>query len=301
MSSQPLSASLSLPGIGIQVAQAGFRGSGIPLLRALARLRPGFREKLLFDSGFWCVPLQKALQRSLGSPRLVQIRFLAGPLNGYAFECLTSEKYFLLGAAFEEEFQNRIAAIVKPGDVLYDIGAHAGLMALYFSALTGPGGRVYAFEPSPVNFQRLRRNLALNATAAVHAFPVGVSAAERIGHLRENGTMSALVPEDSAGVSAATPVSMIRLDDFVARDKHPAPALIKIDVEGHAGGCLAGMRSLLRDVRPHLACELHHPKEQREVLAALDSRAYRFQLLGRAGKYPRRLLALRRESEDGSR
>jgi precorrin-6B methylase 2 len=35
----------------------------------------------------------------------------------------------------------------QPGDVIWDVGAHAGATSYFFAQMVGPAGRVYAFEP----------------------------------------------------------------------------------------------------------------------------------------------------------
>jgi hypothetical protein len=44
-----------------------------------------------------------------------------------------------------------IGKYVRAGSVALDIGANFGMMSLYMGRITGPTGRVFAFEPSPAN------------------------------------------------------------------------------------------------------------------------------------------------------
>src|SRR5687768_1994453 len=48
---------------------------------------------------------------------------------------------------------------VRPGDVVFDIGAHLGFYTLLLSKLAGEGGKVFAFEPNPELLPSLRRTL----------------------------------------------------------------------------------------------------------------------------------------------
>jgi len=50
----------------------------------------------------------------------------------------------------------------KLGDIVFDIGAYVGDTALWFSKAVGPQGKVYAFEPEPSNFEKLKANLERN-------------------------------------------------------------------------------------------------------------------------------------------
>lgn len=278
------------PGAGIQLFDSNFSSIGRLVLRFLFCMPPSLRESLLFGTSRICFPLQKAVQLALGGAVMVRIQFTEGPLQGHLFECWSSEKYFFVGTSFEREVQKVLSEIVKPGDVVYDVGSHAGYMALFFSTLCGRDGRVFAFEPSPINFPRLRRHAELNKKHNLTPVNLAASDVEGAALLNEKGSESSVVckPQSKEGFSQ---IRTIRLDDFVYRDHHPLPNLLKIDVEGHAGRCLAGMSRLLRDVRPSLLCELHHTEEATAVSRALREHSYEISDIDAPGEFPRRVLA----------
>lgn len=62
----------------------------------------------------------------------------------------------------------------QEGDVMLDIGAHVGLTSIYYGKLF-PGLRIYAYEPVPFNFARLKEHIELNGTANVHAHQLAVT------------------------------------------------------------------------------------------------------------------------------
>jgi FkbM family methyltransferase len=68
---------------------------------------------------------------------------------------------FLQGS-FEPETVRFYSKIIKPGDIVIDIGANIGAHTLHFAQLVGPMGRVIAFEPTDYAFSKLQRNLELN-------------------------------------------------------------------------------------------------------------------------------------------
>lgn len=53
-----------------------------------------------------------------------------------------------------------VRKLLKPGQVFVDVGAHIGYYTTLAAELVGPTGRVYAFEPNPLNAKLLRKNTA---------------------------------------------------------------------------------------------------------------------------------------------
>lgn len=51
---------------------------------------------------------------------------------------------------------------IRPGSIAIDVGANIGLMSLAMHSLVGNSGHVYSFEPGPVSFGLLRRNVFTN-------------------------------------------------------------------------------------------------------------------------------------------
>src|SRR5690606_20788725 len=60
-----------------------------------------------------------------------------------------------------------IRALVRPGDTVFDVGAHIGRFSLLVEQLVGDTGRIYAFEPVPTTYWSLRECLALNRSKRV--------------------------------------------------------------------------------------------------------------------------------------
>jgi FkbM family methyltransferase len=248
-------------------------------------------ERVFFRSSWVSLQLQKATQRLLSGPSNVRVQFTEGFTRGQLFECLTSEKYFLLGSNFERPTQALLQERVKPGDIVYDVGAHAGYMTLLLSMLCGPGGQVFAFEPSPVNFNRLRRNIELNRISNATLLNLAASDKEGSANLIEMGSYSSLLSEGPCADASYSEVKTIRLDDFVLRGGRPAPRFLKIDIEGHAGRCLMGTMALLRETRPIVFCEIHHNEEFKGVREVFDLCSYTMAQMDSARKFPKRFIA----------
>jgi len=256
-------------------------------LRLLSQLPPHLRERLVFSHSRRALTIQKIVQRMLGGPATIRVRFSSGLVRGQVFECLTSEKYFLIGPDYERQLQGVVKGLLHGGYVAYDVGAHAGYWTLTFAGLCGAHGRVYAFEPSAHAFERLRRNVDLNGHQTVRLINAGVSDGEGHGRLSNDGSRSHVLVDDAAGIE----IRLVTLDDFVYRDQNTAPDFIKIDVEGHGARCLAGARRLLDEAKPDLLMELHDPQEAAGALGILTERGYHVQSASDGHAFPYTVVA----------
>lgn len=281
------------------------------VLAAYFALPAAIRQVIFFDVHPWSLPLQRVLQRIFGGARNIDVRFASGPLAGCKFRASTAEKYFLLGAAFEPHVGELLKSLVAPGDIVCDVGAHAGYWTLALARLVGPAGRVIALEPSPRNYARLRGNLALNecAAAAGPVMALNMAAGDRQGsaafveagswsHLEcvtYSAPASEVLPPARAAAhaqaQAGVEVEVRRLDDLVAVDLFPSPSFLLIDVEGAAGRVLRGAEQLLRLRRPRLLCELHNRAEQEEVVSLLAACGYRTRRVSAGRAFPLHLAA----------
>jgi FkbM family methyltransferase len=137
---------------------------------------------------------------------------------------------------------------VTAGDLVFDIGAHAGNHVRAFSAL---GCRVVALEPQP-DFARLLRRL-FSHRPDVRIVEAGVGAAPGRGTLsisERTPTVTSLAEgwrdrrsgdPDFADVrwNRRSQIEITTLDALM--DTHGVPAFIKVDVEGSEPDVLAGL------------------------------------------------------------
>ncbi len=212
--------------------------------------RAQWRNPLLRWGFEWCADRFRdqdgTIQRGVGKG----LRFNPGRANAG----------FLLGTS-ELDVQTALSVLVKPGMVVYDIGANVGFLTIIAARLVGRQGRVIAFEPVPANLEQLRHNAAVNGftqvTARCEALSstdgkaiFQVSADPTWGKLAGIGaTISRKVGEISVAVS--------RLDTLLHEGDLPFPDLIKIDVEGAEADVLDGAGDTFRKSRPILLIELH--------------------------------------------
>ncbi|MBI5425903.1 MAG: FkbM family methyltransferase [Opitutae bacterium] len=154
--------------------------------------------------------------------------------------------------------------LVRPGDTVLDIGANVGLYTEVFARLAGPRGHVHAFEPVPDTFAQLRARFAAEAHwPQVHLHNAAVC--------ERSGPVTLMLPGSDSGQAsmaqhqvAAWENSTVRsfacaghrLDEFFPSLNSPAPAFIKLDIEGAELLALRGARELLRTHHPVLHMEV---------------------------------------------
>ena len=134
---------------------------------------------------------------------------------------------------------------VRPGDVVFDVGANLGAYTLLFAQWVGPAGRVFAFEPAREPFEGLTALLEVNGLSSrVTAMQAAVSGTE--------GTVPFLVDAvdgsshilDDGDPRGAVQVQAVTIDS-VCRREGVVPSLIKIDAEGAELDVLRGARATI--------------------------------------------------------
>lgn len=168
----------------------------------------------------------------------------------------------------EPEVQGALAEHLKPGMVVYDIGANIGFFSLLAARLVGPQGKVIAFEPDPEAAARLREHAKRNQLENISVKEVAVWL--ETGSVTFARSDPCLSPDrgtghvdDCANSQRCVQVPAIRLDD--CRENVP-PHFLKCDVEGAEVNVFRGALALLKQSQPIVVCEFHNA-ESRDTLA----------------------------------
>lgn len=215
-------------------------------------------------------------------PRGLPMPVLRGPLKGVWWGANILSNGCWLGT-YERGTQQRLQRLIRPGDVVYDIGANAGYFTLLAARLVGTDGAVVAFEPSRVNIALLQRHLRLNGVGNVTVIDAAAADADgtiefvatdglATGHLTGAYVGSAPVADGIA--SAVTLVQAVKVDSLVAAGRMRPPNVMKIDVEGAELSVLEGARQTLLSYRPRLIVELHNPDMDVQCPAFLTALGY---------------------------
>jgi FkbM family methyltransferase len=176
--------------------------------------------------------------------------------------------------AIDKPLLESARATVCPGDVVWDVGANAGLFAFAAAGLAGPTGLVYAIEPDGILQALLRRSARIEQKVAPVTV-VGVAVSDRpqlsrfaiaergraANHLEGCGLSQA------GGVRETQVVSTVSLDWLAGPGELTPPHVLKIDTEGHELQVLLGGQDLLKRCRPRLICEV--AAENSEAVSSL--------------------------------
>ena len=206
-------------------------------LAGLARHRPFSGDSLYAQFGRWLTPGMAPRVKAAGGQRIsMDLEHYQEPM------------------IFEEIFVDRTYPVEKVPfvpDLVIDCGAFCGMFSLLARARF-PTTRFIAFEPEPRNFERLRRNVALNqAPIEINRAAVGTSdgtacfSGEGFGGHVNNAS-------EQGGIT----VEQVSLAGLLRRLK-PERLLLKLDVEG-------AEREILPDILPLLPphtvifLETHH-------------------------------------------
>jgi len=201
---------------------------------------------------------------------LVRVETRAGALNWHMDGC-ASQSY--IRGSYEPYMQESFLRFVRPGAVVYDVGAHVGFHALFCGLLAGHSGRVFAFEPDPQCRASLEQQIAANPQLPLVVLPYALS--DRRGELpfdtSKGSSQSRLHAEGNLLVEATS------IDSLVHDAGFPPPQVMKIDVEGHEAAVLRGAKVTLVRYRPVVLCDYNDDSTLQVVQALLNPLGYEVQ------------------------
>jgi FkbM family methyltransferase len=273
------------------------RSNGILYLRPLSDWTPwsgGRTIKLSLESpGTHCLVVQvrragrvvevvkETFHVSAGSPPDYLPTGLT--IEGETRICAPSRWESGFSAHHEEQVVRLLPELVKPGDVVFDVGANIGLFSIRFARLVPPDGHVYCVEANPVCVYFLRANMELNGLTNYDILPVAVSNAARscefvlnYDNLTLGLTADASFFPDKSGHKIL--VEACSLDELIHDYALRLPDVIKIDIEGAEAAAVSGMMSTIGVARPIVIIELHGRSAALETLRLLDRSHFRYQV-----------------------
>jgi FkbM family methyltransferase len=181
---------------------------------------------------------------------------------------------------FEDEIRF-LRRVLGEGQKLIDVGANYGMYTLSLAKEVGPGGRVWAFEPSTSTADMLERGVAANGFGQVVVTRCALSDAPgkaRFSNL-ENSEFNALNRDGGSPDADTEEVEVDTLDRCLERWNWEAMDFLKLDAEGEEARILDGGRVFFERLSPLVLYEIkadgfHHIELLRQF-EALGYRSFR--------------------------
>jgi len=171
----------------------------------------------------------------------------------------------VLRAAGRGSMEKRLfLALLRNGDVIFDIGANRGEFTSLFSDIAGSSGKIHAFEPVPGTFNLLKTHMAAARCAAnfqLNNLAVADFSGPVTLHLPGNDDGQASIQQHTKGSWQESPeihrheCRATTLDRYTA--ELPRLDFIKCDVEGAEIQVIRGGRSTLERLSPLLFLEVN--------------------------------------------
>ena len=178
------------------------------------------------------------------------------------------------GTAVEPEFEV-LAHLVRPGDVVMDLGANIGTYTKLLSTLVGTKGAVYSIEPIPLTYEILCSNIERFKLSNVKAVRAAASDQEHMVEMEvpryssgggENFYQATIVEDPGYRSQRRFTVRTITVDAVCNRSVQ----FIKCDVEGHEDAVIRGAVRTIQTYRPAWLIEV----SKTEVVRSMQNLGY---------------------------
>jgi FkbM family methyltransferase len=133
--------------------------------------------------------------------------------------------------------------------LIIDCGANIGIYTL--KAASCSTNRVFAIEPNPLVFSRLKKNIAGNNLNNVIALNIGLGSSKHSAKLfwERSTTGGTVRPESTSKEISSADIEISTLDEIMQVYKIDCVDLIKMDVEGNEYEALKGADNILRKTK----------------------------------------------------
>jgi len=208
-----------------------------------------------------------------------QFQYCTDPSDNFHLSCR------MQFSEYEPATRVAFARLARISSSVVDVGAYAGLYTLIATS-ANRRCTVRAFEPNPVTFKLLERNVEIGSLdSRVRMFALGLSnRSEDVVLFGANdfeaSTTASLIPSIGAEATDSVTIRVVRLDDL-ALDW--GIDLMKIDVEGFEVEALEGARSVLASSQPSILTEALTDDALVQQGAFLQTFGYASPILVKAG------------------
>ncbi|MBW6420129.1 FkbM family methyltransferase [Rhizobium sp. XQZ8] len=147
------------------------------------------------------------------------------------------------GKAYEDKFDTALMGEIRPGDIVWDIGANVGYYTEKFADAVGSTGTVIAFEPSPRSAENLRSRFSETLNVTIESKALSDREGIMDFFVSENSVVDSLFQRADLSDTKIEKVEVRRADGLT---NILVPNVVKIDVEGYEVEVILGMEKMLR-------------------------------------------------------
>lgn len=201
-----------------------------------------------------------------------------------------------------------LKAFVRPGDIVWDVGANIGLYSRWLVTHL-KAGHVYAFEPMSANLPELKYNLSLgDVTDRVTVVPWALSNADgdvefQVDDMQSaSGAVNAVYEGKACRARSALGLPPIveqvasrTIDSILEQEELPAPNVLKIDIEGAERMLLDGGETFFRSGSPRILIETHGLVVSKQCLEFLFDHGFHVAACVPETSHPKRHMRLHRD------
>ncbi len=268
--------------------------------------KPVFLYHLLYKEGLTKVDVAKALPYRVS--KLINKNLTIKKTDVILNHKMVLDKNDSLNLAWNriyDPFETEVMlSLVRPMDVIVDIGAHIGYYTLLFSKITGKGGKVIAFEPGQSSFMILKENVRINNyTDRVVTVNKAVSSEDNREinlYLNNNNPgMNRIFKSEKYGkrTDSIEKIGTISLDSYFNGNASEKIDFVKLDIEGSEYGAIKGMEQTLKNNKNIKIITEFHPVsirefgvEPTEFLELLDSFGFNIWSLDKITKNKKKII-----------
>jgi FkbM family methyltransferase len=162
-----------------------------------------------------------------------------------------------------------VIELIRPSDIVWDIGANVGLFSFAAAARAGSNGQVIAFEPDTWLVQILQKSASAQPETSAPVTIVSAAVASSLS-LRQFTIASRSRAYNTLSNFANTRVGKHHQQQTVVAltldwltENLPLPTVVKCDVEGAEIEVFSGQSKILSKIRPVIICEVGEKTSER--------------------------------------
>jgi FkbM family methyltransferase len=177
------------------------------------------------------------------------------------------------GILFEKFILSFVKHFIDPHKNILDIGANIGVHSIVYSRYTI--GKIYAFEPQPLVFNLLKKNIELNTCNTI--FPYNYGASDRDDTFFMNANYDEKINHGAFSIcnkqNIGINIECKKIDNLELTNI----GYIKIDVEGHELNVLLGLQNTILNNLPNIMIEIHDSSPTKyDVLFFIEKMGYKY-------------------------